>query len=260
LVAGTIPSAVLNLAIEGITAPSTRVENSGANISASLTSTLQRFSHVRTLNNAGTNRVNSFLEFGFNNGAVVDFTLRIAATQLEQGPFVSPSWIPTDGAAATRASDNSIISTLSNIRFNPTQGTMIVEAETIQANSSVLQGLVGFSNNTFNNRMSHLVGTTGNNNLFAATGGATQYNGGSGVTLTDNTVFKSGFVYSPSNFFTSCNGSTALGTTTFIVPTVSQLEIGRIVNSGSSPLFGWVRDINYFSTQLSNPQLQALTT
>ncbi len=184
--------------------------------------------------------------------------LLVWGAQLGTGEFPS-SYIPTTTASATRADDNALVLNLANIGFNPTQGTIIVEGEVMRASSGATQGLVSFSDGTFNNRMTHFVGTTGGNGLFAATGGATQYNGGAGVTLTDNTVFKSGFAYAASDLFTSCNGSAPLGTTTFTLPTVTQLEIGRIVSAGSGPLFGWLRRITYYPTRLSNATLQQLT-
>jgi hypothetical protein len=185
--------------------------------------------------------------------------LLVWGAQLEAASFAS-SYVPTTASAATRASDIAAITNLTNIGFNPVQGTTIVEAEVMRADSGVTQGLVSFSDGTFNNRMTHFVGTTGGNGLFAATGGATQYNGGAGVTLTDNTMFKSGFAYAANDLFTSCNGSSPVGTTTFTLPTVTQLEIGRIVSVGSAPLFGWLRRIVYYPTRLPNAQLQSLTT
>src|SRR5690606_22557492 len=64
---------------------------------------------------------------GLSTSTAYDFTLRLAAPQLELGRNVT-SYIPTYGAAATRAAD--VAPYIQNPAwFNPVEGTFLVEAE-----------------------------------------------------------------------------------------------------------------------------------
>jgi hypothetical protein len=70
-----------------------------------LTSTLQRFTSTRTLNGGATVAfVNGGLVFELTNGAAYDFTIRIAAPQMELGAYAT-TFIPTTTAAVTRLAD-----------------------------------------------------------------------------------------------------------------------------------------------------------
>ncbi|WP_026782965.1 phage head spike fiber domain-containing protein [Pleomorphomonas koreensis] len=68
-------------------------------------SALTRISHSRTLANASTAYVQPVIRFDPSaDGEVVDFTVRIAAPQMEMSAAAS-SYIPTSGAAVTRPAD-----------------------------------------------------------------------------------------------------------------------------------------------------------
>jgi hypothetical protein len=70
-----------------------------------LTSTLQRFAGTRTLNGGATVAfVNSGLLFELTIGNTYDFTIRIAAPQMELGAYAT-TFIPTTTAAVTRLRD-----------------------------------------------------------------------------------------------------------------------------------------------------------
>jgi hypothetical protein len=69
------------------------------------TSTLTRFNYIRTLNGGATVAfVQPSLFFSIVNGTAYDFTIRIAAPQMELGAYAS-TFIPTTTAAVTRLVD-----------------------------------------------------------------------------------------------------------------------------------------------------------
>jgi hypothetical protein len=73
--------------------------------SFSPTSTLTRFTGVRTLSGGITVAfLQPSLSFTLINGATYDFTIRIAAPQMELGAYAT-TWVPTTTAAVTRLGD-----------------------------------------------------------------------------------------------------------------------------------------------------------
>jgi hypothetical protein len=70
-----------------------------------LTSTLTRFDRSFTTNQATVASVQPSLFFDLTNGASYDFTIRIAACQMELGAY-SSTFIPTTNASATRIMDS----------------------------------------------------------------------------------------------------------------------------------------------------------
>jgi hypothetical protein len=68
------------------------------------TATLQRFTYVRTNTGATTERIQPMIQLGQVNGATYDYTIRIAAPQMELGAYAT-TFIPTTTAAVTRLGD-----------------------------------------------------------------------------------------------------------------------------------------------------------
>ena len=83
--------------------------------SVTVTNSLQRFNYTRTLNGGATVAfVQPYVFFTLTNGATYDFTIRIAAPQMELGAYAT-TWVPTTTAAVTRLADSA---TRSNIFTN----------------------------------------------------------------------------------------------------------------------------------------------
>jgi hypothetical protein len=72
-----------------------------ASLSITPTSTLQRFAYTRTNDGTGTAFVRPSLWVTLTSGATYDFTIRIAAPQMELGAYAT-TFIPTTTAAVTR--------------------------------------------------------------------------------------------------------------------------------------------------------------
>jgi hypothetical protein len=91
------------------------------------TSSLQRFSYVRTLNGGVTvGAVQTTILFGLTIGAAYDFTIRIAAPQMELGAYAS-TFIPTTTAAVTRVFDVASRNNLyTNGLISPAGGTWFI--------------------------------------------------------------------------------------------------------------------------------------
>jgi hypothetical protein len=90
--------------------PTFRVEilpnaGSATNTVVSLTTSLNRFSHTYASLPAGTTTVTPYVGIIPTIGAAYDFTIRIAAPQMELGAFAT-TFIPTTTAAVTRIKDD----------------------------------------------------------------------------------------------------------------------------------------------------------
>jgi hypothetical protein len=78
---------------------------SGSSLSITPTNTLTRYNYTHSVVNATTNNIVPYLAFSMTIGNTYDFTIRIAACQLELGAY-SSTFIPTTNASATRLADS----------------------------------------------------------------------------------------------------------------------------------------------------------
>jgi len=99
---------------------------SGSSAALSLTSSLNRFSFVRTLSGGATvERVQPRVLVTLTNGAAYDFTIRIAAPQMELGAYAT-TWVPTTTAPVTRIADTASKTGVSSL-IGQTEGTLYYE-------------------------------------------------------------------------------------------------------------------------------------
>jgi hypothetical protein len=121
-ISGTIPSAAFIFLERNIVGSSVTV--GGSNFTP--TSTLTRFNSIRTLNGGATVAfVQPSLFFAIVNGATYDFTIRIAAPQMELGATAS-TFIPTTTAAVTRIGEDANRTGASAI-IGQTEGTVFYD-------------------------------------------------------------------------------------------------------------------------------------
>jgi hypothetical protein len=233
-----------------------------ANIAGSLTSSLRRFSQTATAANAGTTRVAPLLEVSYGNTQVIDFTLRIAAPQLEQGAFAT-SYIPTTTAAATRSADSAVVTPISSF-YNQSEGTLFAEVSprsttqkpnvpriAVSLNSGSSDNQINIEQNGTSDSMAFIAYRAAGNNPVAMVGG-------SSITTTTQRV---GGVYGQSDFAASFNGGSAVARTSGTVPSsITHLYIGMRPDAGQGELSGHIRKIAYWPRRLSNTLLQQLTT
>lgn len=224
------------------------------------TSTLQRFSGTRTLNQATTAKVTLDIRVdSIADGSSVNFTLRIAAPQLEQGAFAT-SYIPTTTAAATRSADSAIVNPISSF-FNTSEGTLLCDFTT-GADLISTRG-ASIDNGSNNQNVLNILGATsgGNGNSFevrAANSGVASLP--SFTTVVANTNYRIVGAYASGNYGASLNGGTAATSTATALPTgLTHLNIGSADGGQGSYLGGHIRKIAYYPKRLSNETLKSLT-
>jgi hypothetical protein len=252
LIAGTVPD--LQIGVREGLADGTFVASGNLNAAPSLTASLQRFSHTRTLTDATTARVTPTIRVSISNGVAYDFTLRIAAPQLEQGAFAT-SYIPTTTAAATRAADSAVVTPISSF-YNQSEGTMLSEFQAVSLDATHL----GFDDASANNRIHLTIPANGIPAVATTAGGSTQVAGiAIGSAVTSGQINKFAVALSQDDFQAARNGTLGTADTSGLMPTgISRMQIGR--RQSTAVYTGHIRKVAYWPRRLSNTLLQQLTT
>ena len=219
-----------------------------------------RFSITATATSTGTASFFVNLADGTNityNGDNTSGVL-IYGVQHEAGAFAS-SYIPTTGAAATRAADSALISLLSSFGYNNDQGTILVEFESMAEGAS--QYILSLGDGGSTNAIELRRGIGSPIQIVSAynIGGTNQANGLVAQSLSALTIGKLGFAYQTNNFAYSLNGSsTSVDTSGNVTSVFTNMRLGASQTAGNQ-LFGWLRRVTYFPVRLSDAQIQALT-
>jgi hypothetical protein len=230
-----------------------------ASSALSVTSTLRRFDFTRTLSGGATTAfVQPQLAFSLTNGAAYDFTIRIAAPQMELGAYAT-TFIPTTTAAVTRLADTCSVTGVADL-IGQTEGTMFVDCvppngvagRIFAITDASLNNRIAINYNT-NNRIDIIVRTNNtvtNGNISASA--STQLNPG--------VINKIAFAYKSDEFALYINGSLA-GTATGVFSVTAALQqIGASEITFLGNQFIQWNQAALYTTRLSNEQLQALTT
>jgi hypothetical protein len=253
LVAGSLPAAGLDLVCRGRATDGTATGDQQL-LNFTPTSTLTRYTATRTFSNASTTRITLDIRVTtIPDGTAVDFTLRIAAPQLEQGAFPT-SYIPTTTAAATRSADSAVVTPISSF-YNQAEGTLFAEFQGARPAAS----MVDVSDQTFSNRLALARLSGGTLAAFGRNADALilSIEIGAAPSITDTIKFAGAF---KSDDFQAARGGT-LGTadTSGAMPTVTHMRVGSGGN-GTAFANGHIRKIAYWPRRLSNTLLQQLTT
>lgn len=175
--------------------------------------------------------------------------------QVEAGAFAT-SYIPTVASTVTRARD---VATITGADFSPwynaNEGTFVVSF----TSRPTAVALVA-NDGSFNNRLPQMgIGATSLYENFIVAGGsvvATLNPSGTHVFGTPATVAAA---YAVNNYAASANGGTVVTDTSGALPTgINNLNMGSLQTGGSS-MNGYLRNITYYPTRLTDAQLQALT-
>ena len=181
----------------------------------------------------------------------------VYGAQIEAGAFPT-SYIPTTGAAATRARDIAQIPT-SAFGYNNDKGTVVCEFDSAKLNGSTVFTL-DLDGAGIENGITTIVYPANRISYQAVTGGAVQANLNFDAYATASQVSKVATVYAKDDFAAVLNGGAVATDTAASLPTVDLLRLGVYLRGASFPMSGHIKSIQYYPRRLTNTQLQELTT
>jgi hypothetical protein len=226
-----------------------------SNIKSQITAQLNRFSFTRTLTGATTAFVQAAIRFGLTIGTAYDFTIRIAAPQMELGATAS-TFIPTTTAAVTRLIDTPV---LNNAAFLPTAYPF-----TLFADMDIIDTTVGyvfsFSNNAAANNYFAIIYTT---NIWSA---QSRPNGttvsADGTFTTARGRHKAAAVFTLNTIKIYVDGvsvATATNTNTFN-SSINDLNVGLLRTITDNGVRTSIFQSAVFNRELTNTELAQITT
>lgn len=229
------------------------------------TSALVRYSSTVTFSASTTTHAVPVLGIGTTAGQAIDITLRIGLPQLELGSHAS-SAIPTYGTQYTRQFDNLDITSIGSW-FNASEGTLygetVLDRILPTSGAGAFPGIFHIADGTSANRIvltAYSPGATNNYYGTVITGGVDQGSLGTNA-FAANTIVRGAYAYKANDAAFSANGSTAVVDNTVTLPTgLNIANFGGTLSAGANKLNGWLRNIKYYNTRLSNANLQKLTT
>lgn len=188
---------------------------------------------------------------------------QFACIQTELGSFAT-SYIPTTTAAVTRSFEYAYIAGSNFDKwYNPTQGTLYIEADTQVTNENVTTGNkyrwpaaltdfygnqeIGFFKGSNSGNVAVKMMDSGNATTWQATVG----------TISLATPFKAAVAYKQGDQFTTINAATSATNASTLLPSsiIRYMRVGH----GDYPWSGHIRRIVYYPARLNNTQTQALT-
>jgi len=174
--------------------------------------------------------------------------------QFEAGAFAT-SYIPTVTVPVTRDPDNAeMTGTNFSSWYNASEGSIVVSADSFRGTPGSARTFT-FNDGTSGNN----IRTGGQSTLQVIDTGTPQCSiAGTPLIPFDGTVFKFASAYKANDFVTVTTGvvdTDPSGT----IPTVNQLLLGSGETTATF-LNGHIRTITYYTSRLTNAQLQALTT
>jgi hypothetical protein len=226
----------------------------GGQQTITLTSTLTRFTFTRTNTNALTERINAGYQGTLTIAATYDFTIRIAAPQMELGAYAT-TFIPSTTAAVTRIADafsrNNIFT---NGLITSSGGTWFVELRNNVAytRDGLSTGLfIDSGSSSFTNGFNIRNGGGGNARFLI-----TKWQSGAGAALytTLNDITKIAIKWNGTTADVFANGIKVVSATSFSFTAMEFLNLA----SGQVPTF--IQQMALYPTPLSDTDCTTLTT
>ena len=225
--------------------------NIGAfNLAFTPTTTLARYAQTVTTNQATITHIQPYFFASVTSGATYDFTIRIAAPQMELGAYAT-TFIPTTTAAVTRLADVAIKSGVSSL-IGQTSGAIFFDYNKTVENLSMV------SIDTDSNNRIFLESPGGNNlRLRVISSGTTTLNNTSTTLVSGRN--KIAIAYANNDVVMYHNGLQVFSNNSATIPATENIRIGANV-SNNFPLGDGVNQAAIFPTRLTNAQLAEITT
>lgn len=191
--------------------------------------------------------------FGFDFSTDTNAKLYFCHPQVEAGSFPT-SYIPTAGAAVTRAADVAVM-TGSNFSswYRQDEGTLIIERADAAFNTTTIPSKFTISDDAGTNRVDLRQGTViAGVDMFVVNNGTTVVDTGS-LAITKDVSYKAALAFKKDDFALVLNGSTAITDTLGDLGAMTRMRL-------SSDVCSTYERITYYPKRLSNAKLQALTT
>ena len=240
------PSSAYNLVLSERTAIGAQLALSSTTFGTSFVrSTLNR-----TLTNALTERISWAFHADVVNATAYDFTIRIAAPQMELGAYAT-TWVPTTTAAVTRIADVASKTGVSSL-IGQTEGTLFVD---IIPTDVTTTNAIGINAASF---ISRVIIFTGGNLIFGQVrvGSVTQFSVNTSATV--GVRYKAAIAYKQNDFAFYLNGAQIAVSNTGTVPACSVISYDA--GGATNPFLGRNNQAALFPTRLTNDQLEVLTS
>ena len=233
--------------------------NIGAfNLAFTPTTTLARYAQTVTTNQATITHIQPYFFASVTSGAAYDFTIRIAAPQMELGAYAT-TWVPTTTAAVTRLADSASKTGVSSL-IGQTEGTLFVDC--IPPNG-VASRIFAISEPSLNNRIAINNNTTNRVDVIVRTNNTTtngSISASASTQLNPGVINKIAFAYKSDEFSLYINGSLA-GTATGVFSVTAALQqIGASEIAFLGTQFMQWNQAALFPARLTNATLAQLTT
>lgn len=179
----------------------------------------------------------------------------IWGSQLEAGAFAT-SYIPTVASQVTRSADLALMTgTNFSSWFNATEGTMYASYVLVSDSANI--GVFEVDGNTSSNVIQMRYSSSSFAQYTVSVGGVTQASQvPSGYSASG--LYKRAIAYKLNSFNQAINGALpSTEDTSGTIPTVTQARIGN--EAASNFINGYIRQIAYYQTRLTNAQLQSIT-
>jgi hypothetical protein len=222
----------------------------GAQQAMTLTSTLTRFSFTRTNTNVLTERINAGYQGTLTIGATYDFTIRIAAPQMELGAYAT-SWVPTTTAAVTRIADVANKTGISSL-IGQTAGTIFADLSYIATSTASARWF-----NVFGTTQHIALASNGINQIRVITNALSDT---LSTAPTSNTGIKIAFAYNNSGVVCFINGTQYTLTNGGGQVMTSLTSIAFDLSLATGVVEAKINQAALFPTRLTNEQLAQLTT
>jgi hypothetical protein len=211
---------------------------------------------TRTLTDILTTKISIALHAELTISTAYDFTIRIAAPQMELGATTT-TFIPTTTAAVTRLADAASKTGVSSL-IGQTEGALFVEINSANL-ESYTQRIFTASDDTTNNVIGFQLTAANQITFYVENGGANQ------VAITKATpaitlgqTVKIAAAYKANDFVLYVNGIQVGTDASGSVPATSVLRYAN--PGGANPYIGKISQAALFKTRLTNAQLAEITT